>query len=179
MDGRSEAARVKELVQKQGLTESELLFQGYLTEYGYTDFWRIPEGTERQPDYGVRHQDAEAVFEVKEFDGDPPTMGAGTFDAYGPIRRKLTKAAAKFRRYRDRPCVAVLSSFSAQMVMLDWKSIAGAMFGDFGFTIPLGGQPSAITPFFGRDGKMNRNVNTAVSATIVVRKGAFAGRKMM
>ena len=109
-------------------------------------------------------------------------MGFGTFDAYGPIRRKLQKAAAKFRQYRDRPCCAVLSSFSAQMVMLDWQFIAGAMFGDLGFTIPLAGPLSAITPFFGEGGNMihkGEPVNTTVSATLLVRRGMFAGRKMM
>jgi hypothetical protein len=184
VDGYNEAAQCKadpslESARKQKLTESELLFEEYLTVHGYADFWRVPEGAEMQPDYGVRHQDAEAMFEVKEFDGDPPPMGFGTFDAYGPIRRKLNKAAKKFRRYKDRPCGAVLSSFSTQMVPLDWQYIAGAMFGDLGFTIPLGEQPSAITPFFGKGGKMQQALNTTVSATIVLRRGVFAGRKML
>ena len=54
--------------------------------------------------------------------------------------------------------------------------------GDLAFTIPLGGPLSAITPFFGEGGKMihkGQPVNTTVSATIVVRRGIFAGRKMM
>jgi hypothetical protein len=67
---------------KQELTESEILFEEYLAVHGYTDFWRIPEGPEKQPDYGVRHQDVEVIFEVKEFDGNPPPLGFGAFDAY-------------------------------------------------------------------------------------------------
>jgi len=66
--------------------------------------------------------------------------------------------------------------------MLDWQFIAGAMFGDLGFTIPLAGPLSAITPFFGEGGNMihkGEPVNTTVSATLLVRRGMFAGRKMM
>ena len=66
------------------LTESELLFEEYLTSHGYTDWWRIPESKDKQPHYGVRYEHSEAVFEVKEFDGDAPPLGFGTFDAYGP-----------------------------------------------------------------------------------------------
>jgi hypothetical protein len=68
------------------------------------------------------------------------------------------------------------------MVMLDWMHIAGAMFGDVGFTVPLGGLVGQITNVFRGGGKMIHNdvpINTTISAILVLRRDCFARREMM
>lgn len=61
-----------------------MLFEEYLVANFYAEFCHIPEGTTKQPDYQVRYERVEVVFEVKEFAGDPPSLGFGTFTRTDP-----------------------------------------------------------------------------------------------
>ena len=77
-------------------TESEEKFEQYLT--GQNLSWtRIPESNRKQPDYAVKHRDANCVFEVKEFD-EPETRPVGGFSPLPPIRDRINRAREKFNR---------------------------------------------------------------------------------
>jgi hypothetical protein len=162
-------------------TESENLFEEYLTAHGFGKWdHEVPvEGKKKTPDYLLEHGGLKYIFEVKEFDSQPPVMGLSTFDPYRPIREKVNKATRQFKDYKEFPCSLVLANPQDAFVRLgDWWAISGTMLGDVGFRIPVNtvtGTVAAdrIEPAYLGGGKMidhkrRQPQNTTVSAVIVL-----------
>ena len=158
-------------------TASESLFEQYLNSQGYTEWTHEEpvEGKPTTPDYRLKHRDTDFFFEVKEFDGPAPLKEAGSFDLYGPLRKKIVKAARQFKHYRDHSCSLVLANPKGAFVF-PGKPVAvlGAMFGNLGIQISVG--PAAPPDAHGKqvflDGGKMRNrksrslQNTTISAIV-------------
>jgi hypothetical protein len=161
-------------------TESELLFEEYLMAHAYSD-WEHEKrlsGKRKRPDYYVQHNGQVLIFEVKEFDSQPPIQEVGFYDAYEPLREKINQAVRQLREYKEFACSIVLANpKSVPLLHLgDWWAIYGAMLGNLGFSAPVG--PSAerggpIKNVFLGGGKMinekrRKPQNTTVSSIIVL-----------
>lgn len=160
------------------MTKSEAAFLKYLDAYQYDNWVRVAEGALKQPDYAVTWRNTEVIFEIKEFSPKKPPRGFGGFDPYPPIRRKLSKAAKQFKLYRDRPCCVVLFNDANGLVRLDHQTISGAMFGNLGFTMPVGGTLADVRTEFLRGGKLllgGQPLNQTISAVVVLRDSSFSG----
>jgi hypothetical protein len=164
-------------------TPSDLLFEDYLKAHGREDFvYEEPlPGSSKVPDYQLRADPKPLLFEVKSFDVEP-TKGFGYFDPYGPTRRKITKAAEKFKQLEGYSCSLVLHYDGPGLIMLEPWVILGAMLGDIGFEIPFDQSTQALeaarsAQVFGKDGRMiqyskggipDRPVNTRINSVIVI-----------
>jgi hypothetical protein len=166
-------------------TKSELLFEGYIRVHGYTAEYEKPvPGTEKRPDYCMRFDGADILFEVKEFVATERDFraGFGGFDPYPVLREKIEAARKKFRDLETHCCSLVLHNVNKPLVLLDWQFIYGAMLGNLGFSVPLDlpGRPrsedAAVTQIFMSGGKMIRErrgvpvepQNTTISAIVVL-----------
>lgn len=92
-------------------TVSELLFEQYLRENGYTDREHEPAipGKSRRPDYRIGFAEQSVICEVKELTTDEPIpLQPYSFDPRPSIRRKIIKAGKQFSEYKKWPCVLVL-----------------------------------------------------------------------
>lgn len=146
--------------------KSETLFEAYLRANGYFDFDYEKEiqGSAQRPDYTLRFNGAEILFEVKEFQATPGdfTPGFDYFDPYRPLREKIDAARQKFKRLKTYCCCLVLYNVNKPLVLMDWQHIYGAMLGNVGFSLPLDipGCPKSpnrsILSIFMREGKMTR-----------------------
>src|SRR5882672_11271237 len=121
------------------------------------------------------------LFEVKSFDAEA-SEGFGYFDPYGPPRRKITKAAEKFKQLEGYSCSLVLHYDGPGLIILEPWVIVGAMLGDIGFEIPFDEttrtfEAARSQQVFGKHGRMieyakggipDRPVNTRINAVIVI-----------
>lgn len=130
-------------------TESERVFQAYLTSNGYNDWDYEPEvgGQSRRPDYLVRRQACELLFEVKELrakDGwhqqdecHQETTGH-QIEYGGPcegLRQEINEARKKFKKLKEWCCSLVVRSIDDARTMLDPTYVFSAMLGDITFTL--------------------------------------------
>src|SRR5665213_954937 len=93
-------------------TQSELLFEEYLRAHDHSD-WKDEapiEGKPTNPDYRLEFKGVSYFFEVKEFEAQPPNLGFGYFDPYGPLREKVNQAARQFKHYKEFSCSVVLAN---------------------------------------------------------------------
>lgn len=145
-------------------TESELLFEKYLTTNGYDDFEFEPTfpGKSRHPDYLLRWQQRELIFEVKERRRKPD--GPDTFhcDPMAGIREEINEAYRKFREFKDFSRSLVIYNAGDADTLLTPEWVFGAMLGDPGFTIALDVAAGALrhetgeSVFLPKRGKMIR-----------------------
>jgi len=150
-------------------TESEDKFERYLTTEHLT-WTRIPESTQKQPDYSVQHGETICVFEVKEFD-EPGVRPVGGFDPLPPIRHKIKRAAEKFSRYRDQCCAVVLWGSKSIVRTAHQSVVFPAAFGRCINTEPdiyidPGCEPRSF--HFSGIAALTAHQNTTVSAVIVL-----------
>jgi hypothetical protein len=159
-------------------TASEVLFEECLTAHGYAEWAHEPqvEGKLKKPDYHLKIGDSTYLFEVKEFDPQPPALGFGAFDPYPPIRGKLNQAARQLGEYKEHPCSVVLANPNNAFVHLDPHVIQGAMLGNVGFQVQVGVRPDEGHPIeqvFTGGGKMinykrQEPQNTTINAIVVL-----------
>jgi hypothetical protein len=162
-------------------TESELLFEEYLIAHACAE-WEHEKplpGKRKHPDYYVQHRGRVLIFEVKEFEAQPPQHNElGFYNAYDPLREKINQAVRQLREYKEFACSIVLANpKSVPLIHLgDWWAIYGAMFGNLGFAVPVGPDAEKTGPIknvFLRGGKMvdekrRKPQNTTVSSIIVL-----------
>lgn len=121
-------------------TFGEDLFEKYLTEQGIK-FDREPKlpGVAQLIDFVVEHPACgKVLLEVKDIDNAQPVLGFSQFDPYRPIRSHIKKASEKFKSTSDYICALVLAARAGNLVDLNSPdAMLGAMYGDFGFTIPV------------------------------------------
>jgi hypothetical protein len=118
-------------------TEGETLFAQYLTEQGIPFGYEQFEAGKCKPvDFTVQHPDCGTVLlEVKHIENQMP-VGVRHIDFYKPIRAHIDAGKDKFREYKNRVCALVL--FGAKgFVKFDANTVLGAMYGDFGWSIPF------------------------------------------
>ena len=160
-------------------TESELLFEEYLSTHAYNNWTHEApvEGRRKNPDYRLEHHGSRFILEVKEFDTSMPGEGYGAYDPYGPIREKINQAARQFKEYKEFPCSIVLASPKPTFVHLAYPwAIIGAMLGNLGVQFQMGVVPDENHPMeqvFLGGGKMVNHKrqepqNTTISAVIVL-----------
>src|SRR5947209_18437727 len=102
-------------------TDAELLFESYLREQGSRDFLYeqpLPDTTQ-VPDYQLPSSRLPDLFEIKGFDPDVPSAGAGAFDPYPPLRRKISRAAEKFKDLHAYSCSLVLHYSGSGLIFLE------------------------------------------------------------
>jgi hypothetical protein len=165
-----------------GKTESEKLFEDYLSRNGYDDWDFEPkfEGRARHPDYLIRAADRKFLCEVKELhklQPVPQRVLTGC-DPYKAIRDKIEKAREKFKEYRDWCCSLVVYNVDNWESREDPERVYAAMLGDLGFTMQLDTSTgvvdeSSFQEAFLKRGKMIRPKttkpqNTTVSAIIIL-----------
>lgn len=171
-------------------TESERLFETYLTMSGFLEYQfepQIPDSSAR-PDFLVQAlldgTKREILFEVKEFQAtaDDFRLGGGSYDPYGPIREKIEEGRKKFRESKQYPCALVLYNAGKPLVDLRWEFIYGSMLGNLGYSFPFDSnagklvEKPVLTPTFAQGGKMHREKdgvpiepqNTTISAIVVL-----------
>lgn len=127
--------------------ESELFFDQYLTERGYTFESQpgIPPGKTKKLEDRVSFDGADVYFEVKEFDeGD--TLLDGAFDPYKRIYTKLKDSWAQLNDYREYSCSVVLYNGGAAPVYLEPEFVLGAMLGTLSYV--TGEDGNVIQKFF-------------------------------
>jgi hypothetical protein len=160
-------------------TESEILFEEYLTTHGHSDWTHEPptEGKRKNPDYRLRLDNESLIFEVKEFDGPMPPPGFSAYNPYVAIREKINQAAKQLREYKAFSCSVVLANPKSAFVHLgDPWAIFGAMLGNLGYQFQLGvssDEKHSIEHVFTSGGKMMNDKrmepqNTTVSSVIVL-----------
>ena len=109
-------------------TESEKAFERYLDTLNVK--WSpVAPSAQKQPDYKIEHRSGICLFEVKEFD-EPAIKPTGGFSPCPPIRKKIRKAAEKFKQHRDDCCSLVLwnSNFHRSVQP---EAVLSAAFGDY------------------------------------------------
>lgn len=146
-------------------TQSEAVFEQYFDSQGLR--WnRVPESTQKQPDYKVAHGSMTCMFEVKEFD-DPRTKPVGGFSPLPAFREKIRAASRKFKNYRDDCCALVLWSKSIYRATIP-EVVLSAAFGEKVYMNrpPLGAEPS-VYHFSGR-AELRSDCNTTFSAIVVL-----------
>ncbi len=159
-------------------TYGELLFEKYLNANGIKFEYEPPmPNTSRLIDYVVEHPThGQILLEVKDIHYPLPPGSFFQFDPYPPIRAKIAKGAEKFKDFPDSLCALVLVAAPNSFVnLLEPHVMLGAMYGDFGWTIPVDPElgkadASQIKPkFFVGKGKMvrqNQFLNTRIAALI-------------
>jgi hypothetical protein len=94
----------------------EPLFGQYLNSQGLTswEFEKEHPGKCKRPDYTIRIDGREYLFEVKEFEPQVLTGGFIVYDPYGDIRDKINEDARSSRNTK----IARAPSFSTMMARL-------------------------------------------------------------
>src|SRR5579863_3316221 len=117
-------------------TASELLFEGYLKAHGHADWAHEPavEGKVKNPDYHLKAGGSTYLFEIKEFERQPPVFEPQVYDPYSPVREKINQAARQFKEYKEFPCSIVVANPHLAFVQLDDPLVViGSMCGNLGF----------------------------------------------
>lgn len=165
-------------------TRGDQLFEQCLQEHGYTDFEY--EKTPAGPDYVVRLDDTDYLFEVKEFLPPSAQDMHEYFAWYGekqsiePIRDKIARSRRQFKQFKDKPCCLVLYNNGHRYIHLErWWDVAAAMYGQpawtFSFDPATGRVMEGTTHLtFTEGGKMisphtGEARNTTFSAVLVIR----------
>ena len=166
-------------------TPGELAFEEYLIAQGIAFEHEPPLSfTNKLVDYVIDHPThGKLYFEVKDIERSP-FEGAGSFfqyDPYEPIRAHIEAGKDKFKNFSDQLCALVL--FSPVVNLMEPHVMLGAMYGDFGFTMPVNtetgiGDASKIeSKFLVGEGMMVRSSqyrNTRIAALIsLVRYNTF------
>ena len=151
-------------------TESETVFEQYL-ERQKLRWTRVPEAESPRPDYAVRYEGGECLFEVKEFD-DPATEPIGGFDPRSAVREKIHQARKKFGEYKDHPCAVVLWNSKSVLRDLSLRAVLSAAFGRYvelgdSFQGDVGDEPLTYA-LNGGEAALGPNSNTTVSAIIIL-----------
>jgi hypothetical protein len=161
-------------------TYGEQLFERYLQSQGIV-YEREPElhGISQRIDFVVEHPICgKILLEVKDIENGQVPSGLGFFDGYEPIRSHIEAGKKKFKNTAGYTCALVLAAPPTSFVMLDDPTILmGAMYGDYGFRIPVNTEtgtadPSGLQPIYipGK-GKMIRRTqvqNSRLAALITV-----------
>ncbi|MEK6300759.1 MAG: hypothetical protein AABO41_08570 [Acidobacteriota bacterium] len=115
-------------------TESEVLFDQYLTERGYHFESQpgIPPGKTKKLDHRISFDGSDVYFEVKQFEEGEAILG-GWFDPYKRIYTKLRQSWAQLNDYREHSCSVVLYNGSAAPVFLEPEIVLGAMLGTLSY----------------------------------------------
>jgi hypothetical protein len=168
-------------------TESEALFEQYLHTNAHVDWEFEPEigGQTKHPDYLVRWQGMELLFEVKElrakdtWDKDESEYQIGYGDPCEGLRREINEARKKFRNLKEWCCSLVVRRIDDSRTMLEPTYVFSAMLGNIVFTgnyDALVGmvQPDSLRAAFGNGGKMvgpktKRPQNTTISSIVVLK----------
>ena len=161
-------------------TPGELLFERYLNDHGIPFEFEPPiAGKSKKPDYHLDWLGETLICEVKDLHSEKPAPSGGVWiDPYKGIRKKINEVRAKFKEYKEHPCVLVLHNVN------DWESrtrpyvLYGAMLGDFGLRMPFDERngrvdTSRARPAFLNGGKMvdpksRRPQNTTISTIAVL-----------
>jgi len=149
---------------------SELLFEDYLSlhQLGVPDHEPLIRGKSRRIDYRLPFKNQALWFEVKEF-AEAPNCLDGSAETYGliqdphiGIRRKIDKAAEKFREYQGECCSLVLYNSTLNLSLICTPAmVLAAMLGNAwldnsGAWILKGG------------GRLQPQLNTRISAVIAL-----------
>jgi hypothetical protein len=161
-------------------TYGELLFERYLESQGIT-FEREPAlpGIAQRVDFVVDHPKCgKILLEVKDIETGPAVLGLEFVDGYRPIRTHIQAGSRKFRNTADYLCALVLAAPPTSLVQLDDPiTMLGAMYGDYGFRIPVNTETGTADPdrlepiYITGKGKMIRKAeiqNTRIAAVISV-----------
>jgi len=149
--------------------QSDALLQEYLRSHGLTDVEVDPviENSSSRPDYRLRADGFEVLFDVEELSTKPPDgrIRGGAYNPYDPIREKIIAASRKFKDMEGHCCCLVLENQERPRIGLNWQIIMGAMLSALGLPSSIGQQEaealkhSAVLP-----------ESTIISATIVVER---------
>jgi hypothetical protein len=149
--------------------QSDVLLQEYLRSHGLTDVEVGPviENSSSQPDYRLRADGFEVLFDVEELATKPADgrIRGGAHNPYGPIREKISAARRKFKDMEEHCCCLILENQERPRIGLNWQIIMAAMLSDLGLSSPIGQQRAealkhlAVSP-----------ENTIISAIIVVER---------
>ncbi|MGA8607812.1 MAG: hypothetical protein WB616_13070 [Candidatus Sulfotelmatobacter sp.] len=156
--------------------QSEALLQEYLRSHGLTDVEVEPviENSSSRPDYRLRADGFEVLFDVEELSTKPPDgrIRGGAYNPYGPIREKISAARRKFKDMEGHCCCLILENQEKLRIGLNWQIIMGAMLSDLGILSPAGQQQgealkhSQVLP-----------ENTIISAIIVVERYSIGEKR--
>jgi hypothetical protein len=164
----------------------EVLFERYLSHWGYGDYERHPErlNPPKKPDYLIRTECGEVVVEVKSFDTwglleklkDEPFAMESLEETLGPIRDAIKEAAKQLKGIEGRPLVIVLVSPDNRIPVSPYYLIS-AMYGELELPIPLD-QARSEQWRTGRNGRLyipdgrgvRRGYHPYVSAVAVIRE---------
>jgi hypothetical protein len=149
--------------------QSDALLQEYLRSHGLTDVEVGPviENSSSRPDYRLRVDGFDVLFDVEEFSTKPPDgrIRTGAYNPYGPIRERISAARRKFKDLEGHCCCLILEKQERPRIGLNWQIIMGAMLSDLGLPSPIGQleaealKHSAVSP-----------ESTIISAIIVVER---------
>lgn len=117
-------------------TESEQLFDDYLTERDYvfeSQLKPLP-GKKKALDARVSFEGTDVYFEIKEFE-EGTIISEGAFDPYKRIYQKLKDSWAQLNDYREYSCSVVLYNSSAAPVFFEPEIVLGAMLGTLSYGI--------------------------------------------
>ncbi|GMV83386.1 MAG: hypothetical protein AMXMBFR7_45700 [Planctomycetota bacterium] len=167
-------------------TESELFFERYLSQNGYTAYAFEPSiaGQESKPDYRIEWQGVSTYHEIKELceKGSRDSKGRW-FNPYKSLRKLIGKARSKFGALASSPCTLVVMNVGDWTALLDPRTIFGAMLGDLGFkmrinTVTGAVEESSFTNAFLGGGKMiaphtGDFQNQTISAIVVLKASRF------
>jgi hypothetical protein len=160
-------------------TESELLFDQYLTERGYV-FESQPKflpGKTMKLDNRVSFEGSDVYFEVKEFK-EGNAIPNGSFDPYKRPYVKLKDSWRQLNDYREYSCSLILYNGSAALVPLTPETVLGAMLGALTYatdkksklTYKFFDEPDGFRAGCMIDFKNNKPRSTQFSAVIVLEK---------
>jgi hypothetical protein len=168
-------------------TIGEEEFEKFLTAAGYSfEYERVWPGKTRRPDYTLTRGGDTYLFDVKDFDPKMPVLGFSQIEMYSAIRRQIEAGRQKFKEFKEFPCCVVLRNNGNMFARIeDPYTVLGAMYGDFGFAIPVqvghGPAPATrppIRPTFLGGAQMLANKNTTISALLTVRHVAVGRPRM-
>lgn len=149
-------------------TPGERLFAAYLHQYGLASD-RHPLVGGRRPDFLVQHPVTPFAAEVYEPELCLPAT-AGYIDSYRAFRRAFTgRKGDQIKAVKEAglPCVVVLARTNSDL-RFQPEFVAGAMFGDISFELPLDDPEAVGRTVFGRGGRVQREQNRGVSAVAIL-----------
>jgi len=164
-------------------TESETLFEHYLSSNGYEDWEYEPDipGRRKHPDYLLRSRGREFLFEVKELHQKaPPPKQPRFIDPYKSLRDEINEARKQFTHYKEWCCSLVVFNIDDWQARLKPRHVFAAMLGDLGIRMDFDANGGVIVrgserPAFLERGKMLRPKtyepqNTTIAAILVLER---------
>ena len=148
--------------------QSDALLQEYLRSHGLTDVEAGPviENSSSRPDYRLRADGFEVLFDVEELSTKPDgRIRGGAYNPYGPIREKISAARRKFKDMEGHCCCLVLENQERPRIGLNWQIIMGAMLSDLGLPSSTSQQEAEVLKHAAVSPE-----NTIISAIIVVER---------